>query len=347
MNRYTILALMIMSLLLTGITTAAEEKTADSKQTTENKEKKSIKIIGFGNSYLANVSGPFAAIAKHSGYDVTFFAGVPGGFELQRHYEKAMLNEKDPEDPNGKPYYHRNRYGKQVGDKMSLKEALAMDKWDYVTIQQSSPNSFKIETYRPYAKNLYDYIKKHAPQAEVVFHQTWPWRPDHTRQNMHLNPKGYMYQELTKAYYTIAKELGIRIIPVGNAFQLAEESPELKFERDPNFDYENPKYPDLPEEKNSLHRGFRWRKKALRNNEKPDEDDAKNYEFILDGSHAGAGAYLAACVWFEFFYQEDVRKIQTAPGHLGELPASLREIAHKTVTEGVRPEAWPKGLEPH
>lgn len=155
-----------------------------------------------------------------------------------------------------------------------------------------------------------------------------------------------MYQELTKAYYTIAQELGIRIIPVGNAFQLAVECPEWRFERDPDFDYENPKYPDLPNEKNSLNGGFAWRAKSLKDNEKPDEDAAKNYAFKLDGSHAsGYGAYLAACVWFEFFYQEDVREIQTAPKFLGERAASLREIAHKTVAGGVCPAAWPEELE--
>ncbi|MCA1809836.1 MAG: hypothetical protein LC725_10365 [Lentisphaerae bacterium] len=54
--------------------------------------------------------------------------------------------------------------------------------------------------------------------------------------------------------------------------------------------------------------------------------------------------YLAACIWFEFFYNEDVRKIHANPGFLGERAASLREIAHKVVSEGVRPAAWPADL---
>ena len=101
---------------------------------------------------------------------------------------------------------------------MTLREMLTAEKWDYVTIQQASPKSFKIETYRPYAQNLVDYIRRHAPQAEVVFHQTWAWREDHTRMGMDQKPRGFMYRELTKAYHTIAREVGIkRIIPVGDA----------------------------------------------------------------------------------------------------------------------------------
>ena len=80
-----------------------------------------------------------------------------------------------------------------------------------------------------------------------------------------------MYRELTRNYHTIAKEVGIKkIIPVGNAFQLAEETPEWKFARDPDFDYNNPKYPELPKEPNSLNGGFAWRGPTGRENDGAD-----------------------------------------------------------------------------
>ena len=145
-----------------------------------------------------------------------------------------------------------------------------------------------------------------------------------------------MYQELTRNYHTIAKEVGIKkIIPVGNAFQLAEETPEWKFARDPDFDYSNPIYPELPKEPNSLNGGFAWR-----------GTDGTDKVFKLDGSHAnGAGSYLAACVWYEFFFGGDVRKITRNPRFLGERAASLREFAHQAVN-GTRPKAWPSGTSP-
>tara|TARA_B110000438_G_scaffold62570_1_gene63033 strand:- start:178 stop:663 length:486 start_codon:yes stop_codon:yes gene_type:complete len=153
---------------------------------------------------------------------------------------------------------------------------------------------------------------------------------------MDKKPPGFMYRELTRNYHTIAKEIGIKkIIPVGNAFQLAEETPAWKFARDPAFDYNNPKYPELPKEPNSLNGGFAWR-----------GTDGADKIFKLDGSHAsGAGSYLAACVWYEFFFGGDVRKITRNPGFLGERAASLREFAHQAVN-GTRPKAWPSDTTP-
>jgi len=263
-------------------------------------EKKSLKILGIGNSFLMNATNMLPAMVKDSGHDLVF--GLARASSLQSHDEAGLLGETNPEDPKAKIYEYKNQ-------KMNLKEMLTAENWDYVTIQQNSPNSFKVDTYRPHAQNLYDDIKKYAPQAEVVFHQTWAWRPDHNRQNMDKNPSGFMYQELTRNYHTIAKEVGIeKIIPVGNAFQLAEEAPEWKFARDPDFDYDNPKYPELPNESNSLNGGFTWRAPSgggedVEASASPGGDsDSADKVFKLDGSHAnGAGMYLAACVWYEFF----------------------------------------------
>lgn len=88
----------------------------------------------------------------------------------------------------------------------------------------------------------------YTPEAEVGFHQTWPWRSDHNKMNMDKTPLGFMYQELIRNYSTIAKEVGSKkIILVGNTFQLAEGTPEWKFARDPDFDDTNPKYCELPQ----------------------------------------------------------------------------------------------------
>ena len=115
-----------------------------------------------------------------------------------------------------------------------------------------------------------------------------------------------MYQELTRNYNTIAKEVGIKkIIPVGNAFQLAEETPQWKFARDPDSDYNNPKYPELPKEPNSLNGGFAWR-----------ETDGAHKFFKLDGSHAnGPHRFVDLLI-----------RLSTAPaGRLGLLTPHLNE----------------------
>lgn len=316
---------------------AASDSAAVGQPAAPDEGKKTIKILGLGNSFLRNATQMLPGLVESAGHEMILCKAAPGGWTLERHHAAAMLNEANPEIPTGKPYTYN-------GKKMSLKDLLIAEKWDFVTIQQSSPNSFKIDTYRPHAQNLYDYIEKNAPDAEVVFHQTWAWREDNPRMQMNENPNAFMYEGLTRSYYTIAKEVGIaRIIPVGNAFRLASESPEWTFERDPEFDYANPQYPNLPKEKNSLNGGFAWRNTATDKAE--DKGTGPSKVFSLDGSHANsAGMYLGACVWFEFFFEDDVRKIKANPGFLGERASSLRDIAHKVVTEDVRPAAWPRDL---
>lgn len=294
---------------------------------------KTLKVLAIGNSFSGNASRYLNDIIKAAGdCKMIFGHAMIGGCPLDKHYNLAMKNEENPEDPMGKPY-------KAGGKKLSLKEMLQSDKWDVVTIQQYSMYSFKPETYRPFSKDLYAYIKKYAPQAEVVFHQTWPYREDDP-----LFKDGFtrekMYQDLTKAYYSTAKEIGIkRVIPVGDAFKLASESPEGKFEKDPNFDYKNPEHPKLPDQAHSLNVGYSWKK----DNKNPEAKPKLGY----DGHHANmAGQFLGGCVWYEFLFGGDVTRNSFKPKEMSDEEAKfLRRIAHQIVTEGVKPQAWPLAKE--
>jgi hypothetical protein len=309
-------------LIIISMNLTAQENNAD-KTVPAGIPVKQIKILTVGNSFSANATRYLDDIAKASGNCELVLAHAEiGGCSLERHWNIACKNDADPKDPEGRPY-------KFNGRKAGLKEILMSDKWQFVTIQQVSPLSFKIDSYRPYAKNLYDYIKKYAPEAEVVIHQTWAYRSDDKgTYNAGLNSVK-MYQQLTEAYYTIAKELGCRVIPSGTAFHLVGETPGREFKPDSNFDYRNPKYPDLPKETHSLHNGYGW----------STEGEVKKLGF--DTHHANsAGKYLAGCVWFEFFFREDVKKIKFKPQHITDDDAAFfRDIAHKVVSEGLKPKA--------
>jgi hypothetical protein len=98
----------------------------------------------------------------------------------------------------------------------------------------------------------------HTPHPKPILEQFGlPWRLSRSR-DQHLLPTTsgrmpkVMYQELTRNYHTIAKEVGIKkIIPVGNAFQLVAEISEWKFARDSDFDYKNQDILSFP--KNPIH----------------------------------------------------------------------------------------------
>ena len=159
-------------------------------------------------------------------------------------------------------------------------------------------------------------------------HQTWAYRRDDSR---FAKPSGKpgepatqeaMYQALSKAYATIAAELGARRIPVGDAFYLADTDPQWGYQPDVKFDMKAAQPPALPDQTHSLHAGWKWSK----------EKDGKT-KLSMDGHHANtAGEYLGACVWYEALFQEDVTGNSFVPPGLDAAYAKfLRQTAHKAV----------------
>ena len=267
---------------------------------------KHVRLLAIGNSFSKNATRFLPEIVKTAGDQLTFQHICIGGCPLEKHWNNAVAFQK--------------------GSTQAMAAAwsvLAAEKWDVVTIQQYSMYSFQIGTYRPWGKRLYNYIKKYAPQTEIVFHQTWAYREDDRELfNRKFTPEK-MYRDLEHAYRTIAKELGIRrIIPVGDAFHLATNSPGWKFVPDTKFFSDNPGFPALPKDRHSIHGGYHWR----------DKDGVKVLGY--DSHHANiAGEYLGGCVWLEFFFGKDCRRIKFRPKQIPLKDAEfLRKVAHEAAS---------------
>ncbi len=282
-------------------------------------EHKAIRLLAIGNSFSADATAFLDDLAAAGGHTLFFgHVAVPAG-TLDGHVRHALAHEKDPADPAGKPYTVK-------GKKVSLKEILQSDDWEYVTIQQASMKSFNIDTYRPHAQQLTDYVLKYAPRAHVVLHETWAYRADNPMFREGKVTRQEMYDRLHAAYRAIAQEINAPgVIPVGTAFENALKDPRWVFKAPENVDRTAFTYPDLPAQANSLHVGYKWPAPSTQPTTKP-------AELAYDGSHASAlGRYLGACTWYAFFYG-DVRGNRFAPdGVTPQQAATLQDIAHNTV----------------
>ncbi len=129
-----------------------------------------------------------------------------------------------------------------------------------------------------------------------------------------------MWEKSRAAYHTIAAELGLRLIPVGDAFWKVSSDPQWEYKKDPNFDIKKPVHPNLPDQTNSLHAGYSWK-------------DEKNFTF--DANHANdAGCYLGALVWYGFLFGESPEKLTFAPPKVpAAFAAHLRQVAWQTLQE--------------
>jgi hypothetical protein len=266
-----------------------------------------VRLLAIGNSFSKNATRYLPGIVEAAGDKLTFRTISIGGCPLARHWKNADAFQHGSTDALARAW-----------------TALTAEPWNFITLQQCSKDSFRLETYRPYAKQLHDYIKQQCPKSEILIHETWAYREDDP-----LFKNGFtqqdMYWGLRKAYETVAGELGCRIIPVGDAFEKARRDAAWKgVFPDPEFDLKGAKPPALPDQTHSLNRGYYWSGKTLK----------------FDGHHANtAGEYLGAAVWFEFLFGRSVvGNSFVPPGLKAADVAMLQKIAHQTVSEGLRPQ---------
>jgi hypothetical protein len=273
---------------------------------------KELKVLTIGNSFADSVFRYLPAIVK-SVPDCSIKMGRAniGGCSLDKHWNEVLKSE---ENPTYKPYRRKN----------TLKDLLQSEKWDIVTLQQVSSKSFKPKTYEPYFGNLYNYVRKYAPQAEIMIQMTWSYRPDHHAfGKWAVDDPTDMFNKLYDAYTAIATKYKCPLIPSGLALHLARKNQKDAFQL-PEQDVRKLKHPQKIEKASgSFVRGYYWRKK---NGE---------YKLGSDKIHLNSrGQYLQACVWFARIFDKPTTTISFAPKNMPtEDLAFLKDMAQKAVDQ--------------
>jgi len=267
-----------------------------------------LRLLVIGNSFSDNATQYLSKFAQERRHHLIIGRAELGGCSLKRHWGLVELAEKNPNDPKAKPYNNK-----------SLKMILTEEKWDVVTLQQNSMNSGYVESYIPYAFELYQFIKTLQPEARVVLHQTWSYRSDSKdfsliTENDSAKTHNEMWEKSREAYHHVARMLNVKIIPVGDAFHKVSVDKKWAYKVDEKYEFSTSKYPQLPDQTHSLHRGYYW---------------DKNEKLIFDSHHANeAGCYLGGLVWFSFLFDESPTKIKFVPD---EIPVTfaryLKQVA--------------------
>jgi len=274
-------------------------------------QQKPLRLFLIGNSFSQNASKFLPEISASSGHPLVIGRAELPGCELKKHWESVSINNSNPADPKGKPY----------GGK-SLRELLSAGSWDVVTIQQFSLLSGDSITYQPYASNLYKLIRQLQPHAEIVVHQTWAYRADANSFGKIMGERraenqSEMWEKSRAAYHHLAKTLKLRIIPVGDAMQMANTNSKWGFKKDTSFDYETAKFPDLPNQTHSLNIGYFY---------------SKDKKITFDPNHANdAGCYLAGLVWYQFLFNANPKQVKFLPKTIDPKFASFLQKTAKDV----------------
>ncbi|TWT53671.1 Endo-1,4-beta-xylanase/feruloyl esterase precursor [Rubripirellula amarantea] len=275
---------------------------------------RTVRVLTIGNSFAENACKYLKNIAADGGVELVIGTANLGGCTLEKH---AKLAKQSATDPDNKPYPF-SKAGERR--KLSLQDYLVADQWDYVTVQQMSALSFKPETFHPHIDQLVEIIRELAPNAKILIHQTWAYRPDSPLLKQWGMSQDEMHAGILQAYESVAKQFDAAIIPVGSAFHEVRTSPGRQVVvPDPNYDFDNPVHPQRPDQTNSLVAGWYW-----------DVADDREPKLKLDFKHANeAGCYLAGLVWYESLTGNDAREITYAPHAVKEADREfLREVAH-------------------
>ena len=275
-----------------------------------------MKVLTIGNSFTWSLRTELPAIAKAQGDKLTLAFANHGGCTIQKHWKYASDEEANAE----KKWY------KYKGKKAKLRDILSAEKWDIVTIQQASPKSWVKGSFYPELDNLVAYVKKYAPESEIVFQQTWAYRNDDPRLKKWGGQKA-MYEGIYNNYKEASAKFGFRVIPAGLAVEFAREAQPVKFTGIDAKALEAAKAKEGSRlaQPGSLFVGWRWAKNRK----------TGKAEFRRDSIHLNLrGQYLQACVWYGFIFKKSPLDIKYVSKALkADDAAMLRECAAKALKE--------------
>ncbi|MBR7107264.1 MAG: DUF4886 domain-containing protein [Lentisphaeria bacterium] len=285
-----------------------------------------LKVLTIGNSFSASAARSLPWVtASVPGCRIILTGANIGGCSLERHWEEWNKAEKDPQyKPYGVCFIDSAKLPGNIKYKRgNVNELIKNNKYDIITIQQNSANSWKYETYQPFAGNLIAVLKKYQPQAEIVIQQTWSYRCDSPRLKAWKIDNSVMYDKLAKAYGELAGKYGFRVIPCGDAVQIFRAATPVKF-----------KAPDrkaLALLKNKEAHAFdgevvgmcKWTR----------HKKTKQFYLSCDTSHLNPhGEYMQGAVWFSVLFGRPATEVKYLPaGMTPEMQKFLLECARKAV----------------
>lgn len=292
---------------------------------------KELRVLAVGNSFSVCVTRNLPQmVASVPGNRIILTSATIGGCSLERHWNEWSKAEKDAKHaPYGIKVIDSDNISAQKSGKGNVNDLLKNNKYDIITIQQNSANSWKYATYQPYAKNLIAVIKKYQPQAEIVIQQTWSYRSDSSRLKKWKINNTTMFEKLSAAYAELAKANGFRVIPTGYSVQIFRAKTPVKFVA--------PDLKALEKLQNKEAHGFdgevvgycKW----MRNRK------TKEYYLGRDCSHLNPhGEYMQAAVWFNSLFDVPATQVKyIQPGMKPEQAKFLLECAQEAVSTFKQP----------
>lgn len=170
-----------------------------------------LRILAVGNSYSEDATRYLHQIARADGFDLSVVNLYIGGCPLSLHYKNFVYD---------KSAYDLQLNGFSSGVAVSLKQVLE-NRFDVITVQQASHESWNYEFYQPYLNRNLEFIDKYAPKSKIFIHQTWAYPNESERiAKFGFGDRNEMFASIKISYENAYDEINpCGIIPSGQTVQ--------------------------------------------------------------------------------------------------------------------------------
>lgn len=171
-----------------------------------------MNVLTIGNSFSQDATRYIHQLAENQGILDLYTANLYiGGCPLSLHYSNMKDDSKS---------YLLEENGFSTERYVSIKDALLMKKWDYISVQQVSQLSVDFDTFEPYLTELCAYIRKLSPKSRLLIHETWSYEQNSEKLlGLGFKTSEEMYEKLHGAYIEAQKSVdAYKIIPSGTLF---------------------------------------------------------------------------------------------------------------------------------
>ena len=187
-----------------------------------------MKVLSIGNSFSQDAHKWLNQVSRDGGEEIYCVNLYIGGCPLKTHWENYLSDE---------PLYDLEINGEKTGT-INISDALKMDRWDIITLQQASPVSGKPQSYLPYLPKLAENVRRICPGAKLWIQQTWAYEQVQIKETLierferiYSSNQHEMYRRLCDAYEMASKLISAPLIPVGKVIQRLRDSvPEFDFQ---------------------------------------------------------------------------------------------------------------------
>jgi hypothetical protein len=181
-----------------------------------------IRILCIGNSFSWDaVEQELAPLCEEGKQPIIIGNLYYGGCSLEQHY--TFLHK----DTAAYSFRYIEHGVRTPNEGYSLRQALRLMQWDYISFQQASHDSGIQGSYEPYLSDLIDTVRAYQPNARLCWMQTWSYSQDakHPQFPRYQKSQQIMDDSIHNATLALLKlHPELTLIPCGKAITLARQT---------------------------------------------------------------------------------------------------------------------------